>query len=114
MLLKEVVLFAGLGVLLNRHVGRRGIELVLDHSPGLESCIATLLGGFEVPIGGLQVPIANFHIGDHVLQLSLEVGNGLVRANSRDEDWESVDEGAATTEQRLAGLDFEVRSPPAG
>ena len=119
------VLFASLGFFFGlAAASASGIEGV-DATPGIEGGITGGNLGVEIAVGEVEIPVGVFDVADEIADGGLEIGKLDVGVHAGDEH-AAVDAGresrtgdtvvphAATLQQRVANLGFEVNVPSTG
>ena len=109
--LEVEVLFAGLGLFLTG--SGTLVEPLILHPPQHQRAVAAQLGGFQVAIGQIEIPVTDLDVVQLVLHLGIQAHNFNVLPDPPQYDRHAVDLHASAAEQGVAGFDFQRRCPEA-
>ena len=82
---EEEVLFAGLGLLVGLAAGGADDIEGVNLPPGLQGAVAPDHGRVEIAVGEIEFPVGLLHVVDQVPHLGLEIGQGDVGVDPREQ-----------------------------
>jgi len=80
----DSILLPGLGQFLDGN--SPGLESLLVDSIRLEGLPAAPVRGCRGPVGAVEIPIRHLNVDEQNIDISLELGTLLIKANARDQD----------------------------